>query len=215
MDRVDVLIVGGGPAGSSCAWALRKAGIESLILDAQDFPRNKLCAGWITPAVVSRLEIDEIILDQTAFYPLGGGQPSDKGTLRGANGIVTVNDVRNENGVVKHSGSLEGSIGGGEAVTGNIDWNRRYALMRNHTLAHLMAEAVRRATGLSGEVVSSGLDVDKAHLDIATDTSLVSDMILESIQIERSVPPDGWYSGATNSIFKVTPPLVSDYSWQL
>lgn len=58
MDRVDVLIVGAGPAGSSCAWALRKAGLDVLILDAKAFPRAKLCAGWITPAVVRRLEID-------------------------------------------------------------------------------------------------------------------------------------------------------------
>lgn len=55
MDRVDALIVGGGPAGSSCAWALRQAGIDTLILDAQAFPRIKLCAGWITPSVVRLL----------------------------------------------------------------------------------------------------------------------------------------------------------------
>ena len=58
MDRVEVLIVGGGPAGSSCAWALGKAGVERLILDAEDFPRHKLCAGWITPTVVDLLEMD-------------------------------------------------------------------------------------------------------------------------------------------------------------
>ncbi len=58
MDRVDALIVGGGPAGSSCAWTLKRAGIESLILDAQDFPRTKLCAGWITPSVVRLLEME-------------------------------------------------------------------------------------------------------------------------------------------------------------
>jgi flavin-dependent dehydrogenase len=58
VDRVDALIVGGGPAGSTCAWALKKAGIESLVLDAQDFPRTKLCAGWITPSVVRLLELE-------------------------------------------------------------------------------------------------------------------------------------------------------------
>ncbi len=58
MDSCDVVIVGGGPAGSTCAWALGKAGIDSLILDAQDFPRTKLCAGWITPAVLRNLDLD-------------------------------------------------------------------------------------------------------------------------------------------------------------
>jgi len=113
-----------------------------------------------------------IVLDQTAFYPLGGGQPSDMGTLKGANGIAAIKDVRVENGIVIHSGNMKGSIAEGETVMGSIDWDRRYALMRNHTLAHLMAEAVRRATGLFAEVVGSGLDVDKARLDIASRSSL-------------------------------------------
>ncbi len=58
MDSCDVIIVGGGPAGSTCAWALRKAGIDSLVLDSMDFPRTKLCAGWITPEVIHDLQID-------------------------------------------------------------------------------------------------------------------------------------------------------------
>ncbi|HEY3132870.1 MAG TPA: NAD(P)/FAD-dependent oxidoreductase [Acidobacteriota bacterium] len=52
-----VIIIGGGPAGSTCAWRLRKHGIESHILDTEDFPRTKLCAGWITPAVAQNLEM--------------------------------------------------------------------------------------------------------------------------------------------------------------
>ena len=54
----DVLIVGGGPAGSTCAWKLARAGVECMVLDKAVFPRAKLCAGWITPEVVSDLEID-------------------------------------------------------------------------------------------------------------------------------------------------------------
>ena len=58
MDACDVLIVGGGPAGSSCAWALRNSGLDVVILDKQIFPRDKICGGWITPAVLEQLEID-------------------------------------------------------------------------------------------------------------------------------------------------------------
>ena len=54
----DVLIVGGGPAGSSCAWALRRAGADVVVLDRAEFPRDKLCAGWITPPVLQQLELD-------------------------------------------------------------------------------------------------------------------------------------------------------------
>ena len=58
MRTCDVLIVGGGPAGSSCAWALRDSGLSVLLLDKATFPRNKVCGGWITPFVPESLEID-------------------------------------------------------------------------------------------------------------------------------------------------------------
>lgn len=58
MTKSEVIIVGGGPAGSSCAWQLRRRGVDCLILDKAKFPRVKLCAGWITPEVVADLEMD-------------------------------------------------------------------------------------------------------------------------------------------------------------
>jgi menaquinone-9 beta-reductase len=60
MDSCDVLIVGGGPAGSSCAWGLRDSGLDVVILDKQTFPRDKVCGGWITPEVLAKLEIDPV-----------------------------------------------------------------------------------------------------------------------------------------------------------
>lgn len=57
-ETCDALIVGGGPAGSTCARALRRAGLDVLVMDKQEFPRDKVCAGWITPAVVDLLELD-------------------------------------------------------------------------------------------------------------------------------------------------------------
>lgn len=56
MKNQRVIIVGGGPAGSTCAWKLRQAGVDCLILDKASFPRSKTCAGWITPRVLERLE---------------------------------------------------------------------------------------------------------------------------------------------------------------
>jgi geranylgeranyl reductase family protein len=58
MDSCDILIVGGGPAGSSCAWGLRKSGLDVAVLDKANFPRDKVCGGWITPEVLNALEID-------------------------------------------------------------------------------------------------------------------------------------------------------------
>lgn len=57
MERRDAVIVGGGPAGSSCAGALAAAGLDVLVIDRARFPRDKTCAGWITPAVVEALDL--------------------------------------------------------------------------------------------------------------------------------------------------------------
>ena len=54
----DVLVVGGGPAGSTVAWRLARAGARVTVLDAARFPRVKLCAGWVTPAALADLELD-------------------------------------------------------------------------------------------------------------------------------------------------------------
>ena len=58
MDSCDVLIIGGGPGGSSCARKLREAGADVAVIDKAVFPRDKVCAGWITPQVVDDLELD-------------------------------------------------------------------------------------------------------------------------------------------------------------
>jgi geranylgeranyl reductase family protein len=58
IEHIDVAIVGGGPAGSSCAWALRHAGARVVVLDAASFPRQKVCAGWVTPRVFAALALD-------------------------------------------------------------------------------------------------------------------------------------------------------------
>jgi len=57
VERCDVLIVGGGPAGSSCAWRLVRGGADVVVVDRQAFPRDKVCAGWITPQVLAELEL--------------------------------------------------------------------------------------------------------------------------------------------------------------
>ena len=58
METCDALVVGGGPAGSTCARGLGAAGLDVIVLDRATFPRDKTCAGWITPPVLEILEID-------------------------------------------------------------------------------------------------------------------------------------------------------------
>lgn len=59
MESSQIIIVGGGPAGSTCAGKLKQAGLDVLLLDSQHFPREKPCAGWITPGVLETLGIDQ------------------------------------------------------------------------------------------------------------------------------------------------------------
>jgi len=141
-----------------------------------------------------------LVLDQTVFYPVGGGQPADTGIIKGRSGEAKVTDVHIDKGVVIHiAREIVGEISEGDQITGIIDWTRRYQLMRNHTLAHLMAEAVRRATRLTMAIVGSGLDVDKVRLDLAHEGSLgpllpeiekvANDLIRENRQVEIKIMP--------------------------
>ncbi|MBQ5799555.1 MAG: alanyl-tRNA editing protein, partial [Oscillospiraceae bacterium] len=72
-----------------------------------------------------------VVLDQTAFYPEGGGQPTDLGILGGAK----VTDVREKGGVITHS--CDKALGVGETVTGEIDFARRFDHMQQHSGEHI------------------------------------------------------------------------------
>jgi flavin-dependent dehydrogenase len=73
MDECDVLVVGGGPAGSSCAWQLQRSGLDVVVMDARPFPRDKVCAGWITPQVIADLRIDpDDYRHGRTFQPISG-----------------------------------------------------------------------------------------------------------------------------------------------
>jgi flavin-dependent dehydrogenase len=73
MQHSDAIIIGGGPAGSTCAAALCAAGLDALIIDKAEFPRGKLCSGWITPAVLDDLKLDvEEYRRERVFQPMTG-----------------------------------------------------------------------------------------------------------------------------------------------
>jgi misacylated tRNA(Ala) deacylase len=114
-----------------------------------------------------------VVLDRTAFYPAGGGQPADMGAIKGNNGKVKVFNTKMADGTVLHiADEVEGELRAGEKVEATIDWDRRYTLMKNHSAAHLMAEALRRATGTPLKIIGSAIDVEKARLDFAYEKSL-------------------------------------------
>ncbi len=109
-------------------------------------------------------EKNAVVLDKTAFYPESGGQPADTGTLIWEGGEAKVKDVQFEGNEVLHY--LEGPLPPeGAVVKGEIDWERRYKLMRSHTLAHLLMAAVREKFKEKVPVVGSGLGLDESRMD--------------------------------------------------
>jgi flavin-dependent dehydrogenase len=82
LNTCDVLIIGGGPAGSSCARRLAQAGLDVRVLDRAQFPRDKTCAGWITPAVVDLVELDvcDYRRGGRTFQPIMGFRTSRMGS---------------------------------------------------------------------------------------------------------------------------------------
>jgi misacylated tRNA(Ala) deacylase len=83
-------------------------------------------------------DVPRVQLDRSAFYPTGGGQPHDTGTING----VRVDDVVKEGGVIWHQLDGEAVFGVGDAVTGEIDWDRRHALMRTHAAVHVLCGVI-------------------------------------------------------------------------
>ena len=103
-----------------------------------------------------------VILDRTAFYPTGGGQPHDLGVLTWAGGLASVVEVRKVGPFVVHR--LHGGLPAvGASVHGEIDWERRYALMRHHTALHSMSGVIFE---LYGATVTGGqMYPDRARMD--------------------------------------------------
>ena len=84
-----------------------------------------------------------LVLDQTIFYPQGGGQPWDMGTLTGPSGSFAVNEVRFDAGTVYHIGTMTGAIEAGATVQLTVDAARRKLHCRLHSGGHLLDMAVK------------------------------------------------------------------------
>lgn len=83
-----------------------------------------------------------LVLDQTVFYPVGGGQATDQGNLTGENWDAKVLEVTIKDGEVRHIVSAKAPPVVGLKVTGEIDWDRRYKLMKIHSGGHIVDFAV-------------------------------------------------------------------------
>jgi alanyl-tRNA synthetase len=106
----------------------------------------------------------DVVLDQTLFYPEGGGQPADVGTLRTDDDSLAVTDVQAVEGVVLHR--TDGEASNGEIVRGSLDVERRQALMRAHTTTHLVGHAARQVLGDHIRQAGAQKGVESSRLDV-------------------------------------------------
>ena len=116
----------------------------------------------------SVLEVDgegrRVALDRTAFYPTGGGQPHDTGTL-GGHPVV---EVRKEGAHVWHSLGGDAPLPGvGETLHGVLDWDRRHALMRTHTALHVLCGVIWNEWGVP--VTGGNMEPLAARMDFEFD----------------------------------------------
>jgi misacylated tRNA(Ala) deacylase len=144
-------------------------------------------------AVVTALDPDNhgLILDRTAFYPGGGGQPSDSGLLASGGTTYKVSKIKRIAGSLVHL--LEGQEPlpeVGAAVCGSLNWDRRYQLMRTHSALHVLCGVVFRDYGAS--VTGGDMDPLQGRMDFEFET-MHRDLVDEiesaiNAEIEKSHP---------------------------
>ena len=116
-------------------------------------------------AKVLEIKDNALLLDQTIFYPTGGGQPHDRGWI---NGVEVLDVYKDEEGNVWHVVKEPEKFKVGDEVELKIDWDYRYKLMRIHSALHLLEHVLNEVLGYGKwELVGSGMSVEKGRYDIA------------------------------------------------
>jgi misacylated tRNA(Ala) deacylase len=149
-------------------------------------------------AVVVSVDENGIELDRTVFYAMGGGQPGDTGTLKTADGrSVTITDTVKDRESGKHLHvPAEGSppLNAGDEVSCQIDWERRYRLMRMHSALHLLCATIE------GGVTGGQIGEEKSRLDFdLADTNIDKEAVearLNALVAESHPMSHRWISDA-------------------
>ncbi len=146
-----------------------------------------LCMVHDGEKVVTASEGDEIgiVLDKTVFYTESGGQVSDTGLLKKDGCVIDIYDCKKVNGAVVHLGRVvSGSVAEGDAVTAVYDYDRRQAIRRNHTSAHLVQAALRHVLGDHVHQAGSYVDDQRMRFDFSHFSAMTSE---EIAKVEREV----------------------------
>ncbi len=141
-----------------------------------------------------------VVLDQTAFYPEGGGQPADHGSLGGA----CVLDARDEDGTVVHITASPVRVG--ETVQGDVDWMRRFDHMQQHTGEHLLSGVIKSQFGYDNVGFHIGPDV--VRVDVSGPLSEQ-----DVREIEQAVNWVIWQNGEVRALWP-TPEELADMPYR-
>ncbi len=130
-----------------------------------------------------------VVLEQTAFFPEGGGQPSDTGKLN----EVNVLDVQEKNGVIIHY--TDNAIEAGTDVTGQINWNQRYSNMQNHSGEHIISGIIHEKFGfnnvgfhLGSEDITVDIDGELTKENLRMVERIANQAVYENIDIVAEYP---------------------------
>jgi len=119
----------------------------------------------------------DIVLDQTMFYPEGGGQPPDHGTLSTDDVTADVTDTQVHDGVIVHT--ADDDPGKGEFVRGQIDAARRRRLMRHHTATHVVIHSARQVLGEHVRQAGAQKGTESSRIDIRHYESITREQVRE------------------------------------
>ena len=123
----------------------------------------------------------ELVLRETPFYPEGGGQVGDRGTVTGAHGLMRVEDTQSPiAGLIVHRGTVEqGDISVGDTVVAGVDVSRRLDAARNHSGTHLLHASLRSVLGPHVRQAGSLVGADRLRFDFSHVNSLSSEELLQ------------------------------------
>lgn len=153
--------------------------------------------------VVSVKDDKYVSLDQTVFYPKGGGQPHDTGKIIRGDEVFNVLFVGKFSGEISHEVDHPG-LKAGDTVHCVLDWDRRYKLMRSHTAAHLFASMLCVGTGAL--VTGNQLEVDKVRFDFNLekfDPQILGEYLDKANALLRTDTPVRWYELPREEALKI------------
>lgn len=153
--------------------------------------------------IVSAKDNKHIALDQTIFYPRGGGQPWDTGRIIRGDHTFNVISVQKSSGEIYHEVDTAGLLVG-DRVHCILDWNHRYRLMRSHTASHVLASVLCRQTGAL--ITGNEKGVDQTHIDFNLenfDREVFRKRVSEANKILSQDIPVRWYELKRDEAMKI------------